>query len=116
MKELSSWLRNTAATSWLIMSSFSFPFWIVTRRHGLVPLPVELEEPLGFVAVFTTAENAATFMTAQGETEWQNKLVTRATLPPLLAHLRHLNVQGVYVDPVPGGNHTTFTLDDLEHQ
>lgn len=98
----------------MTMRKFSFPFWIVTQWQGLMPLPVEPEEATGFVAVFTTAENAAAFMAERGETEWQNKLVSRITLPTLLESLRRLDLQGVCLDPGRDQGGSTFTLAELE--
>jgi hypothetical protein len=95
------------------MSEFHFPFWMVSQWHGLMPLPVEPEEASGFIAVFTTAENAAAFMAERDETEWQNKLVSRTTLPTLLEGLQRLGVQGVCLDPGRNQSGTKFTLAEL---
>jgi hypothetical protein len=95
-------------------SALSFPLWIVTQRQGLFTKPVELEGLPGFVAAFTAAERAATFMVSRGETEWENRLVSRSSLVDLVRDLRQLGVKGLCLDPTPEGPTTTIPLDELE--
>jgi hypothetical protein len=86
------------------MTALKFPFWIVTQRRGLILQPVEPDGMPGFAATFLTAEDAAKFMVARGETEWENRLVTgMATLQNLIADLRQIGMQGVCFDPAKGG-------------
>lgn len=77
-------------------------------------MPVEPEQTPGFIAVFTTAQNAASYMAEREETEWQNKLVSRTTLPSLLESLRRMGIEGVCVDPANNGCETKIDLNDLE--
>jgi hypothetical protein len=51
------------------VAGLSFPFWIVTQRRGLISKPVESDAMPGFIAAFTTAERAASFMAGRGETQ-----------------------------------------------
>jgi hypothetical protein len=97
------------------MSPISFPFWIVTQRRGFKSPPVEADDMPGIIAVFTTAEAAASFMVSRGETEWENKLVARATLASLLAELRQIGARGICVDPGRNQFGMTFSLDELQN-
>jgi hypothetical protein len=90
-----------------------FPFWIVTQRRGLISKPVEPDAMPGFVAAFSSAEDAATFMVRRGETEWESRLVARSTLNDLMADLRLLGMRGLCLDP-GGGAGTTLAFDDLQ--
>jgi hypothetical protein len=91
-----------------------FPFWIVTQRRGLFTKPVELDGMPGFVAAFTAAERAATFMVSRGETEWENRLVSRSSLADLVRDLRQLGIKGVCLDPTAEGSTATIPLEELE--
>ncbi len=48
------------------MTSISFPFWIITQRRDLISLPVEPEGMPGYIAAFTAALDATTFMVERG--------------------------------------------------
>lgn len=84
-----------------------FPFWIVTQRRGLISQPVELAGIPGFIAAFSTAEIAAKFMVARGETVWEN------TFRELIADLRRIGMQGLCLDP-GGGTDSTITFDEMD--
>lgn len=96
------------------MAEFSCPFWIVTQRRGLISQPVEPHGMPGFIAAFTTAEKAASFMVGRGETKWENKLVARSTLASLKEDLRRIGVRGVCLDPAEGECGTKIAFDELE--
>jgi hypothetical protein len=89
-----------------------FPFWIVTQRRGLISKPVEPDGMPGFVAAFSTAERAS-FMAGRGATEWENRLVARATLRELMADLRLLGMQGLCLDPAKGEGGTKIAFDEV---
>ncbi|HEX3654772.1 MAG TPA: hypothetical protein VHY91_09165 [Pirellulales bacterium] len=97
-----------------MISKFSFPFWIVTQRHGSISRPIESKGMPGFIVAFTAAENAASFMVGRGDTEWENKLVARSTLPSLLKDLRRIGIQGVCIDPINDGCGNTIVFEELE--
>src|SRR6185369_7112792 len=61
------------------MAELNFPFWIVTQRRGLISKPVEPDGMPGFVAAFSSAEKAGSFMVSRGESGWENRLVARST-------------------------------------
>ncbi len=96
------------------MDAVSYPFWIVTQRRGLISQPVEPDGTPGFIAAFTIAENAAKFMVERGETEWENKLVSRSTLQELMADLRRLGIQGMCLDPAKGQSGTKIAFNQME--
>lgn len=82
------------------MTDLLFPFWIVTQRRGPISLPVEPHGMPGYIAAFSSAEKAASFMTQRGETEWENQLVSRSTLDSLIEELRTMvGMRGVCLDP-----------------
>ncbi len=89
-----------------------FPFWIVTQRRGFLSKPVEASDP-SFVVAFTSAERAASFMVSRGETEWENRLVSRASLRDLITDLRLLGIQGLCVDPSREGAGMQVTFDEF---
>ena len=91
-----------------------FPFWIVTQRRGLLSRPVEPDGTPGFIAAFTTAEKAASFMVSRGESEWENRLVSRSTLSDLKNDLRQLGFQGLCLDPAKGDGGTKVTFEEME--
>lgn len=85
------------------MTDLKFPFWVVTQRRGLISKPVEPDGMPGFAAAFSTAEDAARFMVARGESEWENRLVTGpATLQGFVADLRRIGLRGICLDPTQG--------------
>jgi hypothetical protein len=92
----------------------TFPFWIVTQRRGLISQPVQPDSMPGFVAAFSSAEQAATFMVARGETEWENRLVARSTLASLMADLRLLGVQGLCLNPTKEKVGVKITFDEIK--
>ena len=97
------------------MAELKFPLWIVTQRRGLISQPVAPDGMPGFAAAFSRAEDAATFMVARGETEWENRLVTgRSTLHSLIADLRQIGMQGVCLDPAKGNGGTKVPFDEME--
>lgn len=98
------------------MAGLTFPFWIVTQKRGLISQPVEPEGTPGFIAAFSSAQNAATFMVARGETEWENRLVARSTLFSLMSDLRRLGVQGICLDPTKEEAGIRLTFDELDRQ
>ncbi len=59
----------------------------------------------GFIAAFSSAEHAASFMVSRGETKWENWLV---------ADLRLLGMQGLCLDPTKDGAGTQIAFDDLQ--
>ena len=96
------------------MAGLNYPFWIVTQRRGLISKPVEPVGVPGFIAAFSSAEKAASFMVSRGETEWENRLVARSTLRDLMADLRQLGGQGLCLDPSKEEAGTRITFDELE--
>jgi len=64
------------------MNELAFPFWIVTQRCGLISQPVEPEGMPGFIAAFTTAESAASFMVERDETDWEKNWLLDQLLRP----------------------------------
>lgn len=96
------------------MADLTFPFWIVTQRRGLISRPVEPDGTPGFIAAFSNAENAASFMVSRGETEWENRLVARSTLAGLMADLRQLGMQGFCLDPKKGDSGKKITFEDIQ--
>jgi hypothetical protein len=96
------------------MPVLSFPFWIVMQRRGLISKPVEPVGMPGYIAAFTSAPNAAAFMVERGETEWENKLISRSTLSGLLADLRQIGMQGVCIDPTGDGPGAKITFEEIE--
>jgi hypothetical protein len=96
------------------MATLNFPFWIVTQRRGLISKPVEPGGMPGFIAAFSSAEEAASFMVSRGETEGENRLVARSTLRDLMADLRQLGVQGLCLDPAKDECGSRIAFDELE--
>jgi hypothetical protein len=92
------------------MAELSFPFWIVTQRRSLISKPVEPDGMLDFIAAFSSAEKAATFMVSRGESEGENLLVARPTLPELMADLRLVGMRGLYLYPAKDGAGTQIAL------
>jgi hypothetical protein len=84
------------------------------QRRGLISKPVEPDRMPGFIAAFSSAEKAASFMVSRGESEWENRLVARATLRDLMADLRLLGRQGLCLDPPKDGAGTQIAVDDLQ--
>jgi len=95
------------------MPTVDFPFWIVTRRSGLISMPVVPDDTPGFIAAFSTAGKATKFMVSRGATEWENKLVSRSTLADLTADLRKLGIQGLRQDPTKDGYGTKVTFNEM---
>jgi hypothetical protein len=77
------------------------------------PNPVEPGGAPGFIAAFSSAENAAKFMVSRGETEWDNRLVSRSTLVELMGDLRRLGTQGLCLDPAKDECEAKITFDEL---
>lgn len=97
------------------MTELTFPFWIVSRRRGVISLPVEPEGVTGYIAGFTTAEKAATFMSQRGETEWENKLVSRASIASLVDELRVMvGIRGICLDPLRGSCGTQISFEEID--
>jgi hypothetical protein len=97
------------------MNELTFPLWIVTQRRGVVSLPVEPEGMPGYIAAFTRAEKAATFMSERGETEWENKLVSRSTFTSLMEELRVMvAVRGLCLDPARNTMGTPITFEEID--
>jgi hypothetical protein len=96
------------------MTELMFPFWIVTQRRGLISKPIGPDGMTGFIAAFSTAQNAAAFMVSRGETEWENKLISRSTLLDLMIDLRQLGIQGLCLDPTKDGTGTQITFSGVE--
>jgi hypothetical protein len=69
----------------------------------------------GFIAAFSSAQNAASFMVSRGETEWENRLVARSTLRDLMADLRMLGMKGLCLDPSTDATGKEFAFDDLRN-
>ena len=89
-----------------------FPFWIVTQRGGFLSKPVVASDP-SFIVAFTSAEQAASYMACRGETEWENRLVSRASLRELMTDLRLLGIQGLCIDPVWPGSGVQVPFDEV---
>src|SRR4051794_12925104 len=96
------------------MTRLTFPFWIVLQRRNLLSKPVEPDGTPGFIAAFSTAEKAASFMVIRGETEWENRLISRSTLADLKADLGQLGFQGLCLDPTKGTCGTKVTSVEME--
>ena len=96
------------------MSVLNFPFWIITQRRGLISHPVEPSGMRGFIVAFSRAEDAAKFMVSRGETEWENRLVSRSTLRNLMADLRQIGVQGLVFNPTNDDCGAKITFEELE--
>ncbi len=95
------------------MATINFPFWIVTQRRGLISQPVEPDGVPGFIAAFSSAERAAKFMVSRGETEWENRMISRATLRDLMADLRRIGVRGLCLDPTKGEGGARITFEEM---
>lgn len=85
------------------MPSLKFPFWIVTQERSLFSQPIEPEDSPGFIAGFSKAMDAASFMVDRGENEWGTKLINREMLKSLLEDLRKIGICGVCLDPHKDG-------------
>lgn len=96
------------------MPAVRFPFWIVTQRRGFISKPVELAAVPGFIVAFSTAERAASFMVSRGESEWENRLITRSNLRQLVVDLRAFAVHGLCLDPAEDAPGTAIPFSELE--
>ena len=96
------------------MTELCFPFWIVTGRLGLIAKPVAADGTPDFVAAFSTAQNAASFMVGRGATKWENHLVVRSTLVSLIDKLRLAGVRGLCIDPARDEPGVQFTFEEIE--
>jgi hypothetical protein len=75
--------------------------------------PVEVEGMEGMVAAFTSAADAAQYMVGRGETQWENKLISRSTFTDLRDTLRALGMRGFCFDPLPGGDVKKMTFEQV---
>lgn len=57
----------------------------------------------GYIAAFTAAHDATTFMVERGETGWEFKMISRSTLAGLLNDLRLVGKKGFCMNPTNDG-------------
>jgi len=93
-----------------VSDSLPFPFWIVSKRCGAVPVPVAASGAVGFIVAFATAGEAATFMEAQGKASFELTQVTRERYGDFALGLRSGGLNGICLNP--GISATWFGLDD----
>lgn len=97
------------------MNKAAFPFWIVTQRDGLKSKLVEVEGCEGFLAAFSTPFKATEFIAARGEARWENRLVSRGNLGPLINEMKDAGLQGLCMDPMEGSTcGKKITLNQLD--
>jgi hypothetical protein len=77
----------------------TFPFWLISQRHGSVSVPVSAPGTPGFIVAFSSAAAAAEFMESHGETAWELKLVSRHGYDALADDLRAAGVVGICLNP-----------------
>lgn len=90
------------------------PFWIVFQSQDGMPVPIAPPHMPECAAIFSTAQNATSFLVGSNLLSFSMRLVSRPGIPALVERLQAVGVRGFCFDPEASGGGTCIPFSTLK--